>query len=59
MPVKREQKITPELLAQYKTMGSCLKVGMKLWMIDGKKLSMGEIEKIEPGKGISIKRPQR
>jgi len=52
MPVKREQKITPELLARYKEMGGCVRPGMELWFFSGKKLSVGEVVKVEQERGV-------
>jgi len=55
MPKIREQKVSAADISQYNQFGPCVKVGAEVWFFSGKNLSVGEITKIEPERGIHIK----
>jgi hypothetical protein len=55
MPIIRKTKIPDEsYITQYLTNGPCLKIGSEIWFIEGKKLSVGEVQKIDE-KGVYIR----
>jgi len=57
VPIIREVK-RPSLsrIQQYKVLGPCLKPGAEIWTVEGKRLFVGTVEKVEKGKGVYIRR---
>ena len=54
MPVIREQKYAPEILAKYAEMGTCVSPGMEIWYIRGRRLQVGVISAVNEGRDISV-----
>jgi len=56
MPILREVRVPPEYIQQYRAMGPCVRVGMEVWLIEGKRLTVGTVQSIVPDSGIYIER---
>jgi len=55
MPVIRERKFAPEILAKYAEKGTCVSIGSEAWWLEGKRLKVGIIQSVdEAGDTITI-----
>lgn len=46
--------IDPEILQKFKKAGPCVSPGAEIWFLSGRKLNVGKISKITPGREVEV-----